>query len=199
MTPPGWGHSLLLGRVKYLLKWTFEDLTESQCVQLLQYLRAQQKFPDIIHFGSNVETNKALMNVDSLQAFEVASAMVTMLFGLICISPPLSGKTLQSWRLQNVLAVDYFRFGFTSVQREAHMVNWKFFCSAFQSAYINNHSERTLDNKIKFHDPEHNLENIIHYGNFRIINELAKEAVHQLPKKMAHNNREVEKQMLYHV
>lgn len=197
MTPVGWGHSLLMGRVKYLLKWTFEDLSYEQCSSVIRYLSTQLAFPDVDRFGHSYGNVKQLILVDGLEAYEVASVMTIIIFALACMQLPLSrGTILQSWRLQNVLAVDYYRKGFSKDQIDAHSTHNKFYMSAVQSAFLDRHPDRNTANKVKFHDPEHDTATIQRYGNFRIINELAKESVHQRPKQSKHNNRDVERQRL---
>ncbi len=198
MTPASWGHSLLLGRAKYHLTWTLQDLSIEQCVQLATYLKIQSTFPDITNFHT-AEARKALMLVDGLEAYEIASAMIVMPFALASLSPPVPGSVLQSWRLHNVLMVDYYREGFTPVQVHSHSRHWAFLQAALERAFIRNNPVRKISDKIKLHDPEHDQETIINYGNFRVINELAKESTHQIPKHMTHNNRDVEQQILKRV
>jgi hypothetical protein len=193
MTPAGWGHSLLLGRVKWLLKWTFEDLSTDQISHLIKYLQKQHLFPDVDRFtNSNART---LILVDGLEAYEVASVMILLPFALACVQPPVSGMVLQAWRLQCVLAVNYYRRSFTNAQIVAHSRDYGYYISAVNRAFLHNRS-RTLANKIKFHDPLHDAMFIIFYRTFLIVNELAKEVVHQHPKQTSHNNRAIEQQML---
>ena len=101
MMPAGWGHSLLLGRVEYHMKWTIADLAVHQCAQVLRYLAAQPQFPEVTPFGKNSELDQRLLNVDSLKAYQTASAMIMMPLALACVEPT-PRTILQTWRLQTL-------------------------------------------------------------------------------------------------
>jgi hypothetical protein len=52
MSPYGWGHSLLLGRAKYHLRWTLQTLNANREHELVRYLQNQAKFPDFFFVKS---------------------------------------------------------------------------------------------------------------------------------------------------
>ncbi len=197
MSPYGWGHSHLLGRAKYHLEWSLRDLkVKRKNHELVQYLAAQEAFPGVTRFGHNSALTQKLLSA-KLEAYQVASVMIFMPFALACCRGALvTNDMIAAWRLENVFAIDYYRSSFTTAQVCAHEETWRLLKDRIEMVYVRNNAERTLERKIKFHDPEHDGEIIRAYGSFRIVNELPKEAEHQTPKSVAHNNRTVELQML---
>src|SRR4051794_38284656 len=120
MTPYGWGHSHLLGRVKYHLKWTFKRLNVTQEEHALISYFKKVSFPDVTPFGRNKKLCTRLLKVDSLQAYEAASAMITVLFALICYPIDISDQIVKAWRLENTYSIDFYRSSFTDSQIKKH-------------------------------------------------------------------------------
>ncbi len=196
MSPYGWGHSHLLGRAKYHLEWLMSDLKVTQNHELVHYLAAHEVFPEVFRFGHNEALTQKL-RLAKLDAYQIASAMIFMPFALACCrSRRVTTPMITAWRLENVFAIDYYRSSFTAVQLNAHEEIWRVLKKQVHDVYVAHRAERALQTKVKFHDPEHDREIILAYGSFRIVNELPKEAEHQTPKHVAHNNRTVELQML---
>jgi len=198
MSPYGWGHSHLLGRVKYHLKWTLHKLNvRSTTHALFNYLRRQPAFPEVTHFGANEALAQRLVKNSGLEAYQAASAMIMMPFVLACCTTAkISRDMLMAWRLENMFAIDYYRQSFTEEQILRHKQMWGWLKGVIEKIYLTPAGGATTANKVKFHDPEHDEDIIRGYGNFCIINELPKEAAHQTPKTTTHNNRGVEIQML---
>jgi hypothetical protein len=192
MSPYGWGHSLLLGRAKYHLRWTLQTLNANREHELVRYLQNQAKFPDFFTVGHNHQLLTSLLKVKGFGSYELAAVMLLMPFALACCSTPTSQRLIKAWCLENILHLDYYRSSFTELQIRAHTQNWLWLKCELERLY----GAYMLLNKVKFHDPEHDEEIIRGYGNFRIINELPKERIHQLPKHTPHNNRTEEEQML---
>lgn len=135
----------------------------------------------------------------TLGAYEVASLMLMMPFVLACCKSNLvTSQIKEAWCLENVFSVDYYRFTFSEAQIERHRQTWERLKALLQMVYVEASDliKEDTENKLKFHDPAHDEEIIRGYGNFRIIYELPKERVHQIPKHTPHNNRDVEDQML---
>jgi hypothetical protein len=204
MTPYGWGHSQLLGRARYHLAWTIKKLNVRGGHEIAEFLRKQSSFPGVHAIWKNDKMLEKIVSKEdkSLGAYEVASIMIMMPFVLACCRSTLvTSQIKEAWCLENVFGVDYYRFAFSEAQIEQHNRAWERLKTLIQKVYVET-SDLIKDdtaNKLKFHDPTHDERIIRGYGNFRIINELPKERVHQIPKHTPHNNREVEDQMLIKV
>ena len=198
MSPYGWGHSQLLGRVKYHLRWTFRALNVKKGThELIQYFQQQSTFPEVQHFGENKLLLEKLLHVKGLDAYQVASVMIVIVFALACCSSTLVTDAMRkSWRLENVVSVDYYRKAFTEEQIRNHTQNCEWYEASLVQAYSRQEGVDLLEGKVKLHDLKHDETIIRDYGSFLIINELPKESAHQLAKQTPHNNRTVEEQML---
>jgi len=151
---------------------------KSEAHELIRYIQLQSPFPEVQGFTNEVLLKK-MLNVSGLEAYQIASVMIIIVFALACSN--------------SLLVTDAVR---SEDQIQSHCRNWSWLTTALQRAYGMQEGADLLEKKIKFHDPDHDEAIIRRYGNFRIINELPKEMIHQLPKHTPHNNRTIEEQML---
>ncbi len=73
MSPYGWGHSHLLGRVKYHLRWLLSDMNVQLGHALLVYLAQQEVIPEVTRFGVNEKLTRRFLKVTGLEAYQVCT------------------------------------------------------------------------------------------------------------------------------